>query len=157
MDDVPIIEIEPLTSPPVDLFRNPLSTYCFGTAWKADTGSCPKVRMAPEESVIDDPDARVICAPDDRAMMLPDDKAMSAPLAKVTFWPSVCGWVLSNKPSGETMDASVVLLSELPLLIRMLSVLDTEGATTCSAIHPGSSEALLTCAFRLAAVTAIPV
>ncbi len=111
---MPIIEIEPLTSPPVALDKNPLSTYCFGTAWKADIGSCPKVRMAPEESVIDDPDARVICAPDARAMMLPDASAMSAPLANDTFCPSVCGWLLSKRLSGVISDASVALLRLLP-------------------------------------------
>ena len=154
---MPIIDIEPLTSPPVALDKNPLSTYCFGTAWKADTGSCPKVRMAPEESVIDDPDARVICAPDDRAMILPDASAMSAPLTSDTFCEMFCACDLSNRFSGETIDASVVLLSAEPLLMRILSVLDTNGDVDCALMQPSCKVALFTCAFRFAAVTAIPV
>lgn len=80
-DDVPIMEIDPLTSPPVANGKNLLSTYCFGTASNAATGSWPSVKRAPLE--------RAICAPEERDMTLPEDNAISAPLAIVTFCPSV--------------------------------------------------------------------
>lgn len=158
MDDVPIIEIEPLTSPPVASGRKFVSTYCLGTACRAETGFCPKVRIAPEDKVISDPDESCTSAPEDRDMMLPEDKARSAPLASVTFWPSVCGWDLSKNVDVwlEKMLDTVALNSPAPSVISSEFVPESVAAVGCSTIAPASNLALLTWLFKFAAVTDPP-
>jgi len=102
-----------------------LSTYSFVAAWRFEIGFCPRVKIAPEDNAICAPDDKSICAPADNEMMLLDDRAKSAPLTIDRFCDRLCACDLSNRFSGEIMDASVVLFRADPLLISMLSVADT--------------------------------
>ena len=79
----PLTLSSPVTVPPVPLLRKFVSAYVLVTACIDAMGSCPSVRIAPEESVSDDPLASVCVAPAGSDKMDWLVSAMSAPLTIV--------------------------------------------------------------------------
>ena len=148
----------PVTVPPVPL-RKFVSAYVLVTACIDAMGFCPSVRIAPEESVSDDPLASVCVAPAGSDKMDWLVSAMSAPLTIVRLPEKFCAPVVFARLNEVTIVDSETLFRDAPLdgVVSSRFVSGTVDASVCAVIAVGSSVALSTRLLRFAASTLCPV